>query len=439
MKWICPAYAAVEKICGPQRFYPDREYRLSAHCLSVPCPEGTLLFHTLMGSLCLLEAGETWESFRQELAAARFLVPLDFNDMRYADTIRKLMQQVLPAKMAKTGFTVLTTTDCNARCFYCYEMGQRRFSMTEQAAHDVAAYMVKASQGQQIALTWFGGEPLYNVPVIDVICADLAKAGASFESRMISNGFFLDEEVARRAAKDWRLGSVQITLDGTKEVYNRTKAYIHCTEDAYERVLQNIDAALKAGICVYVRLNMDARNADDLMRLAEELAARFAGRSGLAAYPVLLKTFVGQVHSFASEEESVRRYFLLEDRLKRAGLWQIHPFQREISANQCMADRDDCEVILPDGRICKCEHFSEEGVVGSIYAEARDEAKIRAWKERSKPFPSCEGCALYPRCINLARCDWVKDGCSWSLKTIRRKHIEEQILDLFRKKAAEEL
>lgn len=69
-------------------------------------------------------------------------------------------------------------------------------------------------------LAWFGGEPLYNAQVIDLICNDLVERGIGYESSMISNGFLFDEKLIKRAAELWRLRQIQITLDGTEGVYN---------------------------------------------------------------------------------------------------------------------------------------------------------------------------------------------------------------------------
>ncbi|MEI3172875.1 MAG: radical SAM protein [Lachnospiraceae bacterium] len=126
-----------------------------------------------------------------------------------------------------TSYTIFTTTDCNARCFYCYEMGRSRIPMSDETAHKAAAYIAAHCGGEKVHLHWFGGEPLFNKQVIDIICTDLAEKGIVYESMIISNGYLFDGATVEQAVSHWKLKNVQITLDGTEEIYNRSKAFIY--------------------------------------------------------------------------------------------------------------------------------------------------------------------------------------------------------------------
>ena len=205
MKQILPANRTVFGLCGEQEGKEGDSYRLSTCCVSAECADGTLLYHTLTGELLLLSPGEEQN---ETLIRKRFLVPQEFRDNQFTDEIRRIAGMVRPAKRNRTVFTVLTTTDCNARCYYCYEKGIRRTPMTEETALTVAEYIVRVSGGEGVKLRWFGGEPLYNRKAIDEICGVLAGKGIVFESSMISNGFYLDEETARAAAEKWNLKKV---------------------------------------------------------------------------------------------------------------------------------------------------------------------------------------------------------------------------------------
>ena len=41
-----------------------------------------------------------------------------------------------------SSYVIFTTTDCNARCFYCYEKGTPRIKMSKKTAEDVANFIV---------------------------------------------------------------------------------------------------------------------------------------------------------------------------------------------------------------------------------------------------------------------------------------------------------
>ena len=80
--------------------------------------------------------------------------------------------------------------------------------MSVGTAHKTADYIVRHCGGNKVRLAWFGGEPLYNAQVIDLICNDLVERGIGYESSMISNGFLFDEKLIKRAAELWRLRQI---------------------------------------------------------------------------------------------------------------------------------------------------------------------------------------------------------------------------------------
>lgn len=436
MKQLLKPVQAAEKLCGGQKT-ADKEYRPTRHSLSVSCGDGTLLYHTLTGELILLspEEGDLGalgenNALRQELIKKRFLVPQEFDEIKYSDDIHRLAQMLAPQKKIKDNFVVFTTTDCNARCFYCYEMGRSRVPMSEQTAKDAAGYIIDSCGGNKVRLRWFGGEPLYNMPAIDIITDALTNAGVPFDSSMTSNGFYLTPDVAAKAADQWKLKHIQITIDGTERVYNRTKAFIDSCDNPFVRVLDNIEAALDAGIKVFIRLNVDKNNASDMMDAVDILGRRFRGRKNCSIVIALLRTFAGKVHEFDAELDAVDSYYKLAEKISEYGLFTEKPLFRDFAANRCMADNDASEVILPDGRLGKCEHFSETELVGSIYSREKDQEMLRAWKQRctTVDIPECADCPLYPRCINLKKCDWTRNGCPLSVRMIRTENLKRQIL-----------
>ena len=226
MKEIYPAVSLASALFGRQRYEKGTEYRLTKHCVRAECEDGTLFFHTMMGTLLLLEKGRSLSDQEQALVEAWFLVPKEHDEMKALRKLRALACAVQPNSRHVTGFTILTTTDCNARCFYCYEAGCKRITMSKQTARDVGAYIARVSGGEQVKIHWFGGEPLCNPEAMDIICDALSKAGISFVSSVTTNGYYLTPELTERAMRDWHVTGALIAIDGTKEVYQRTKAYI---------------------------------------------------------------------------------------------------------------------------------------------------------------------------------------------------------------------
>lgn len=426
---ILPPIDAAVKLCGSPKNAPGDNYRLSRHCVQVQCADGTLLYHTLTGAVYHLPSGETLDAARDALIENWFLVPQTFDENAYADQLRHIAGLIKPKAKHKDHFTILTTTDCNARCRYCYEMGRQRIAMSPETAAAAAGYMLRESGGDRpLKLFWFGGEPLYNISAIDTITSILRRENVSFRSSMTSNGFYLTPNLVKKAVAEWAMEAVQITIDGTEETYNRIKAYIDDCPNPFARVMDNIDAALAAGVRVTIRLNMDRKNAEDISAVIDQICPRFKGKGNCNVYIALLRSYRAKINEFNTEQELLDCFFRLRDKIKNYGMLRTIPLSREITLNHCKADNDACEIILPDGRLEHCHHYVEGEQYGSIFTPQRDQARINAWKEVQKDYPACKTCPMYPLCINLKKCGGSSDGCSSTDRAIWLQSIQEQML-----------
>ena len=263
MKIIIPTTSLFEQTVGQQKRIDGERYRLMTYVVQQPVADGLLLYNTLTCSLLLLTPDEAADiTAQQELIDRWFLVPEAHDDRKLCRQVRQMAALLTPAPKVVTTYTILPTTGCNARCFYCYEQGTRPVTMTADTASRVVRYIVAHHGVEEITLRWFGGEPLVNAKVIDQICTELRAQGVPFTSSMVSNGYLFDADKVQCAKDLWQLQQVQITLDGTEQTYNRVKAYVHQGVNAFERVLQNIGMLTAAGIHVRIRLNIDKHNDD---------------------------------------------------------------------------------------------------------------------------------------------------------------------------------
>ena len=450
MQVVIPQDQSAAALLGRLKVRKSEKYRRTKLMISVACEGGKLYLNTLTGELLFRGPHEGVD--RNELIEKWFMVPRSFDETGHADELRRIARMLVRSD-GKTHFTILTTTDCNAHCAYCYEAGARRISMTPETAADVGTYIAREARGQTVHLSWFGGEPLLNGEAIDVICRVLRESGVEFRSKLTTNGYFLNGQTAGKAVREWGLREVQITLDGTERVYNSVKNYVPEGDEStgflgtesdvpegsgspYLRVMENVGAALRAGLTVLLRLNLSRDNAEDLPALADELAARFPDRTHLNTQVVLVAPLAGHIHEFASEKEAYLQRKKLEEKLMRLGLMRTGVLARGVRVNQCIADNDACEVILPDGRIQRCEHFDESEVAGSIYSPERDREIIAKWKETVR-FENCAECPLYPRCVSLKWCGWLRDGCSDERKKYLIEKTRDRMIATY-KKAREE-
>ena len=408
MKVIIPTTPLMEQIVGPQKRAEGQRYRLMTYVVQQPVDDGVLLYNTLTCSLVLLTPDEAADMTAQpELIDRWFLVPQEHDDQKACIEIRQLAALLKPADQPITDYTILTTTGCNARCFYCYEKGEKSVTMTAETASKVVRYIMAHRGDEEVSLKWFGGEPLVNVKVIDLICTELSEQGVTFHSSMISNGYLFDADMVQRAKDLWQLQYVQITLDGMEQTYNRVKDYVYRGVNAFERVLQNIGMLTAAGIHVDIRLNVDKHNMGEMAALVELLHQRFGTNEHLTVYSMQL---YGE-HSPEDNAELFAQRMQLKQQIAQCGYKLKRGLQKDIKLNHCMADSDERVMIAPDGHLGKCEHYIDSNFFGHIDSEERDEAILLKFKERQADIEACATCPYYPQCFLLTMCK-IDIGCT---------------------------
>ena len=420
MKIIIPTTSTFEQVVGRQKRADGERYRLMTYVVQQPVADGMLLYNTLTCSLVLLTPDEAADIIAQgELIDRWFLVPQGHDDRKLCRQVRQMAVLLTPAPKVVTTYTILPTTGCNARCFYCYEQGTRPVTMTAETASQVVRYIVAHRGNEEVTLRWFGGEPLVNVKAIDQICTELRAQGVPFTSSMVSNGYLFDADMVQRAKNLWQLQKVQITLDGTAQTYNRVKAYVYQGVNAFERVLENIGQLIAVGIRVLIRLNVDKHNIGEMAELAELLHQHFGSNEHLSVYSHELfgeRTPEDNATLFAQRMQ-------LEQQIAKHGILRIKELPKDIHLNQCMADNDGSVVIAPDGHLGKCEHFIDREFFGHIDSEERNEAILRKFKERRADIEACATCFYYPQCIRLVMCH--RDAICSSVK--QQEHLYNTI------------
>jgi len=414
MRVICKADSKIGKLWGEGTIQPA-VYRLLTYCIPAEAEDGILLHNAVTGELIFLDREEMehisslpchYAPWMDGLIRKHFLVQAERNDKSTVDTLRLAMRTVYASK-AVTDYTILPTTGCNARCFYCYEAGCRQETMSDETADRLVDFMDVHRNGKPLHLSWFGGEPLLGVRQIDRICAALKQRNIDFSSSMTSNGYPFDKAIAGRAGADWKLEKIQITLDGTEKVYNETKAYAAPCPSPYRRVLDNIGYLLQSGIRVNIRLNLGLHNADDLNALVREVAAEFEEKALLGMYVHILFEQCGlSPICFQADERALlkEKKAALEELIRSFAAVPYKGKLPKLKATYCMADKSSSVTVLPSGMLGKCEHYLEAHFVGSLDAGITDAQELNRFAGRIA-YPECAGCPSYPACIKLKMCE----------------------------------
>ena len=365
---------------------------------------------------------------------SHFLVPENAREAETYFELRDIMvlKEERPAGM--TSFTILPTTVCNARCFYCFEQGMRYHPMAPDTADATAAFIrqQKPAEGK-VHLHWFGGEPLCAVGIIDRITKGLKDAGVEFTAEMTSNGSLFTPELVKKAKEDWQLSSIQITLDGMAEEYARRKQYVAGIDAPFDRVIRNLHLLTEAGIRVSVRLNLDMDNAGELYRVVDYLAENFTGESRkyLFIYCHALFGRDGELGSncVASTDDALDELVQqMNNYIGRKGFPDQHRLidPGALKTNYCMAMVPDHAVLIDaEGRVCCCDAMPESMYFGDVHTGI-DPAALERVSAPCEPHPECLECLYLPECTEFDRCPsrMPFDACRRQRARIMRESVQ---------------
>jgi len=356
-----------------------------------------------------------------------FIVNDDFDEALHTENLKKWLRpnpehESYLSSGNITEFTIFTTTACNARCFYCYERGRQQKPMKADTARKVADYIITnaAKTGKDITLSWFGGEPLVNEKVIDIICQKVQDAGFNYRSSMISNGFLFKEKKLDKYINLWKLKSCQITIDGTEEVYNKTKNYKNIKgKNPFRIIIDNIKFLIKNGIHIGIRINIDNYNLSDVKTLIYYLYNEFELSKHNKAMSIYCWPIFEEYDYHRTDEENKMLYQGLkeiDDILHELGIYGDKELPGDIRYTHCMIDNGHAVLIGTDGDIGLCEHYSEDNFWGHIDDPSKkDMDMIKSFMEYMEPTEICKDCPLVPQCLRPKKCLDLK-YCSTFIK-----------------------
>lgn len=431
MKIISNILSDVKKVIGEQEYIEELNYRSILYHKSLKIKDGFLLYHTLTKELLLLTLNE-YNDFINNipnnfLVNHWFMIPEDIDERTLYQMFFQSYKTIVPRK--KYGplnlCTIFTTTECNARCPYCYEVGIQKKTMSEEIALDAAKYIANHTR-ETINLKWFGGEPLCNGKVITKICEYLLDKKINISSFIISNGYLFDKYDMDIIKNVWKLKRVQITLDGTSENYNKIKNYININ-NAFEKVNNNIKLLLDNEIRVSIRLNINSKNIDDIYNLVDYLVNKYSSYKNISVYCIPIYEGEWNIETSESKKYLYEKYIKLQEYIRSKG-FGVNYSITGIKRYHCMADDGRSSVILPDGKLSVCEHHYDDDFYGTIYDDKNyDKNILNTYRKRRKEIPECKNCFYYPSCYELEKCSMVPLCCeetrkykSWQVETMMK-------------------
>jgi uncharacterized protein len=341
--------------------------------------------------------------------------------------------------------TILTTLQCNFACDYCYQgehagAGMPAGRMSIDTAAQVAAWIAKQVEEMQpgrLVLTFFGGEPLLNVPAMFEIAGRSSKHAASRGVtqlvNIITNGLLLSPQIVE-CMLPLGLTGVKVTLDGDRENHDRTRP-LRGGQGTFDRIIENVRRVAPL-VPVTVGGNFDMETADRYPALLDFLKEQdFAGRIAKVAFKPIIKpaeparpsaviplrpvgsngrplngicmTAAGPStgHSRAAGPGSPcdscdflddKMTFLREETRRRG-----FPAPDGVHMGPCELYRRHSHTIGPDGSLYACPGFTGEFALAVGHIDGRrgaDRAAAARRFERLAPWRQCGDCPFIPVC-----------------------------------------
>lgn len=380
---------------------------------------------------------------KDTLEKGRFLVEDDLDELK----ILKLRNNISRFNAEETALVIAPTLHCPLECRYCYVDRDKDKAAMERAAIDAlkSFFLKKIVRSRGAAVCWTGGEPLL---VLDTVAElnsfflnEAKNKNIPYQCSMVTNGYLLTAAICDRL-KQCGIDKLQVTLDGCREYHDQLR-HTSGGGKTYDRIMANLVTAVKTGLKITLRSNINKDNHEGIFKLIDDLDDLFKDKSNLVFAPCMV-TEVKEVKGFCPCNVYTNREF---SQLEPGILFYAMQKGFKIGTQKLFTHRTFCgantlslQVIDPQVNILKCwcnlgradknrvGYIKEDGDV--VYTDYKALAGWMDWNAfeiedclKCKVLPICMGGCMYHNLIGET--DGMDMGCS------HRRHNIEEILKLF--------
>lgn len=374
--------------------------------------------------------GSNFHRLRDMLVDEEFLVPDDMDELNEIRKKRRARQ----VQIRGLGLTVAVTRACNFRCVYCYQDHPVENMDIDTAEALLRFVSERLPPDTSLYVTWFGGEPLLNVEIIEFLSQRFKniceEKGCSYDTFMVTNGYRLTVDMARRLS-NFGIGDYQISIDGEEDYHDRQRP-LAGGQGTFDVLINNLSAVAKEVSSMTVRINLLRENVDSAAQLVERLKA-------MQIETPSLSISLGRVDN-CSDHCGTDQSNLLDDRefaeYKSAWLGDGGD-ENETSAllptpfdTVCCADRLNSYVVAPSGDLFKCWNSlgRPADAIGRLDGDIAESAN--PWLQfHADEDAECSECKFLPVCQGGCSDVQIRTGhheknCTELKYTLRRRLTE---------------
>jgi len=327
---------------------------------------------------------------------------------------------------------VVLNLDCNLNCSYCYEEDFRgNHYLSEETAAILVETLVREriSQGMDVFLSFYGGEPLLSRDLIQRISEPLLKAarqhGVSYSFSLVTNGTLLNRETAEKLLP-LGLKGAKFTLDGPRETHDKERPYASGA-GSFDTIMENISAVWDI-VPLQLGGNFRQENYRSFPRLLDDLLSRGITGEKLTQVhftPVTPKAGCSEYGSecaFSDEPWLMKAMLLLREEILGKGFTAP-----KIGVSACVIEFQNNVVVNWDGSLYKCPAFMgwKELSIGSLaqgVTDYSDSHHLGNWKN-----DDCLDCPYLPLCFGGCRFLTLLNGKPLSELDCRRAFLDASL------------
>ncbi len=379
----------------------NKKYKCSAFNYCSEKSKSYIIYNTLYNTLVRLKANEYLQYIGENECNEKLLNELVQNGLWVETDIDEKKRYLSCARAYNLyidrpiNITITPTMKCNARCAYCYEKGIHQTDMIKNAEDKLVRFIKESGNKNEIHINWFGGEPLLNTKFIDSFSEKLIEEGIKYSSYIITNGSKINDEILNKKLELWNVHEMQITLDGTKNQYEKRKNYINEHEGEFYTILNNIRLLAEKNIYIHIRLNIERDNKQDILKLLKEIDLIFGKYENVVFYPAFI---TGSENPLDEDEkvEYIKDMMNIVSNVKKltAGT-KFYSYPR---IHSCMYNDPKSFSIDVNGNIYRCEHLlgkSQESMGNLDSGFIKDDQRGKENLLRKE----CEDCVFLPKCL----------------------------------------
>lgn len=266
--------------------------------------------------------------------------------------------------------TLATTLGCNLRCGYCFEQNKQSINLTIEDEKSIFKFVKSRLDDKKegLQITWFGGEPLLGIKSIERLSQKLIQlctfSALTYSADIITNGVLLTDEKAKILKKSL-VSSVQITMDGDKEIHDKMRPAPN--RGSYDDVLKGVMVSRKY-FKTTIRINLNHENIPFIPKLLNRLAELELFDISFNFAPIFLNNDNINQNDYLTREEFAKIQVSLTRLARNLGFQVTSGFASTESSLPCTALDPSHYTLEPRGVVHKCVDFlgDKTHAVGSI-------------------------------------------------------------------------